>query len=328
MRRLLPVCLGVVIAIVALSISQSCADNAADGMSFAGDPTDASAGDAARVRDAEAPIEAATDDATAPSPSSMWSKAGMWVVAPPTTFPASAFGQRIKDHGFTWVALQIMDGTTVHEEAQWPAWIAAWRTYVPYVGAWVVNRIDPIAEADLAADKLVQYGFDFFIANAEAEYKYSQPTFCGPCFDRSSQYVARFRSKLPTMPSAMSSFGRVDLADIDWRAWRDGGFHFLPQTYWNDSPIYQPQSCVERAIHYVRPEDPKKTPFWTPDLVHPTIGLWGGGAGTYVSGAQYGADLAASKAAHGQRGASVYRGDMIPASEWAGLGQVMAQGLE
>ena len=74
---------------------------------------------------------------------------------------------------------------------------------------------------------------DFYIADAEAEYEYSK---CGACVSASDWWTARFRSARPagTFEAALSSWGRTDLADVYYMSWRDRGFAFLPQTYWND----------------------------------------------------------------------------------------------
>jgi hypothetical protein len=173
----------------------------------------------------------------------IFSRAGVMIAESTSSFPAGAFGPLLRENHFSWVAVQIVNGEGVNEESAWDGWIAAWRCYVPYVGAWGVNRTSPEAEADLAAEKVAGHDFAFFIADAEQEYKYSQDAdYCGECFERSGRWIAEFRSRLAgygltDLPVALTSFGRVDLADLDWRIWSDSGYHFLPQAYWNEFPI-------------------------------------------------------------------------------------------
>jgi len=260
--------------------------------------------------------------------SDIFSRAGVMIAESTSAFPAGSFGSVLRDNHFSWVAVQIVNGEGVNEEAAWDGWIASWRCYLPYVGAWGVNRTSPEAEADLAADKVARHDFAFYIADAEQEYKYSQePDYCGECFERSGRWIAEFSSRLaghglPDLPVALTSFGRVDLADLDWRVWSDSGFHFLPQAYWNEYPIYQPSECVRAAVTWIRPEV-EDSPFWTADQVHPMIGIWDDRMGAR----QYLDDLAAARTAYGQLGFSVYRGDSCPSGEWPVLGQGVVEGL-
>ena len=67
-------------------------------------------------------------------------------------------------------------------------------------------------------------------------------------YARSQQFVEAFRSGLPGMPAAVSSYCRADREDIDWQSWADGGFDFLPQAYVNDLGDYvTPEACTQGA---------------------------------------------------------------------------------
>src|SRR5207302_1833233 len=104
-------------------------------------------------------------------------------------------------------------------------------------------------EAKLAAQLVTKWGFDFYVADAENEYKYSlgPGMFSPEQFGRSKRFVTAFRALQPRLPAAISSYGRADLCDIDWQAWRDQGCVYLPQAYWNEDAIYQPSACVTGA---------------------------------------------------------------------------------
>ena len=120
------------------------------------------------------------------------------------------------------------------------------------VGGWGVLRAEPEQEADLAHRLLDQYGLDFYIANAEAEYKFSNDDGqSNERFGRSQRFVEQFRALEPEMPAAVSSYCRADRADIDWTAWRGSGFAFLPQAYVNDlGSVISPAACVEGAAAF------------------------------------------------------------------------------
>ena len=270
----------------------------------------------------------------APSATSaeVFSRAGSIIAESPSSFSAGNFGPTMQAAGFSWVALQVANGTTVHDSAEWAQWISEWRCYIPYVGAWTVTLTDPETEARLSADILADHGFDFLIVDAEYEYKYSQDSgYCGECFERTGRWISAYQAQASARgvsgrPAALTSYGRVDMADLDWRAWSNAGFHLLPQTYWNESAIYQPYLAVDAAVRWVRPEM-ETYAFFGADMVHPMLGIWGSGAIGYVSGQTYVDDLAAAQSAYGQVGFSVFRGDMMPADEWAVLGSGVSRGL-
>jgi hypothetical protein len=300
---------------------------------FDGVVQDADADGGDPVGDPEPEEEPCTPVPAPPATASeIFSRAGAIIAESTSAFPASAFGPTLRDNGFSWVSVQIINGEGIQEEASWSGWMEAWRCYLPFVGAWGVNRTAPEAEAGLAADLVAGHGFDFYIADAEYEYKYSQDSgTCGECFERSGRWITEFMGRLSghglaDFPVALTSYGRVDLADLDWRSWSSAGFHFMPQTYWNDYDIYEPRACVEMAVTWIRPEM-ETSPFWTADQVHPMLGIWGGGVSRYVTGSQYVENLAAAQAAWGQVGFSVFRGDMCPSGEWPVLGEGIAAGL-
>jgi len=167
--------------------------------------------------------------------SDIWRMGGVFVYDP-VTFPASVYGPVLQANHFGWVAVQIMDGST----EKWPCpaspcgadaargFIDAWKPYVAYVGAWGVNRANGSegavgAEAQGVATLLDSYAAAgsfarFYIADAEIEYEYSK---CGNCVSASDWWTAKFRELKPagTFDAALSSYGRVDLHDIDWMKW-------------------------------------------------------------------------------------------------------------
>ena len=252
-----------------------------------------------------APLEPGT-----PSAEMSWAGAGAFVwhetdVAPET------LGLQLRANGFTWVALLIHDGVTMDPIEG--AWVQRLRAASGLsVGGWGVLRTEPEREAELAHRLLDHYGLDFYIANAEAEYKFSNDD--GPSserFGRSQRFVERFRALEPETAAAVSSYCRADRQDIDWRAWRGSGFVFLPQAYVNDfGSAASPAACAEGAAE-----------FFPASAVHPTIGVYTGQDGE-PSPERYAALLDEA----GTVGFSVYLAETrMYARDWNTFGKAIAE---
>lgn len=188
-----------------------------------------------------------------------------------------------------------------------PGWIAQFRAAsgLP-VGGWSVLRDQPQAEAQLAAGLVSQDGLDFYIADAEQEYAYTNGAEqSGQRFDRSAEFVAAFRAAEPSLPVGLSSYCRPDRHDLDWAAWATAGFVFLPQAYVGDlGPDGAPAVCVRAAAQ-----------FFPPSRVHPTLALFGGPLGS-PSPADYGRMLVEA----GTTGFSLYPAETA-GSQWQAYGE-------
>ncbi len=65
---------------------------------------------------------------------------------------------------------------------------------------------------------------------------------------RSQRFVGAFCALRPApFAAGVSSSCRPDRHDIDWAAWRGGGFAFLPQAYVNDIGAEGRRHRVSRA---------------------------------------------------------------------------------
>jgi hypothetical protein len=239
-----------------------------------------------------------------------WAGAGAFVwhetdVAPET------LGLQLRANGFSWVALRIHDGLTVDPiEGDWVRRFRAASGLS--VGGWGVLRTEPEQEADLAQRLLDQYGLDFYIANPEAEYKFSNDDGqSGERYGRSQRFVQRFRALEPEMPAGISSYCRADTQDIDWGAWSGSGFVFLPQAYVNDlGSAVSPSACTRGAAG-----------FFTTDEVHPTVGVYMS-QGEAASPDNYAALLHDA----GTIGFSVYLAETrMDARDWNTFGQAIAE---
>lgn len=239
-----------------------------------------------------------------------WEGAGAFVwhetdVAPET------LASELRDNGFSWVAVLLHDGAALDPvEGEW---VSRFRAAAPdlAVGGWGVLRDDPEREAELAHRLVARHGVDFYIANAEAEYKLtSDDGQSAERFGRSQRFVAAFRALDPALPAAVSSYCRADTQDLDWDAWRRAGFAFLPQAYVNDfGNAASPAACAAAAAGFFRAE-----------AVHPTVGTYRGQNGA-PSPERYASLLAEA----GTVGFSVYLAETrMDAHAWHVLGDAIA----
>jgi hypothetical protein len=234
-----------------------------------------------------------------------WQAAGALVWHETDVEPA-LLGAALRDNGFGWVAVFLHEGAV--EDPVEADWVRRFRVAsgLP-VGGWGVLRDSPGAEAELADALVRRYGLDFYIANAEADYEYSGPE--GPDagrYGRSRAFVAAFRARQPRLPAGLSSYCRADRHDLEWAAWRDAGFVFLPQAYVNDfGAEAAPAACARGAGR-----------FFPGHAVHPTIGMHPGQL-TSLTGSAYAPLLDEA----GTTGFSVYLAEtrMTP-EEWRALG--------
>ena len=244
-----------------------------------------------------------------PLSATLWSGAGAFVWHETDVAP-EVLGSQLRASGFMWVAVLLHDGLEADPvEGDWVQRFRA-ASGLP-VGGWGVMRTAPEQEAELGHQLLDLYALDFYIANPEAEYKLSNDD--GPSserFERSRRFVERFRALEPDTPAAISSYCRADRADIDWRAWSEAGFAYLPQAYSNDfGNAAAPAACADGA-----------TEFFDRDSVHPTIGVYGGG-GEALSPERYAALLEEA----GTVGFSVYLAETrMNARDWDTFGAAIA----
>ena len=252
----------------------------------------------------------ALPETAAPSAEMSWAGAGAFVWHETDVAP-EALGLQLRDNGFSWVAVLIHDGLAVDPvEGDWVRRFRA-ASGLP-VGGWGVLRTEPEVEADLAHRLLDQYSLDFYIANPEAEYKFSNDDGqSAERYGRSERFVELFRALEPDTPAAISSYCRADTQDIDWRAWNRSGFVFLPQAYVNDfGSVASPAACAKGAAG-----------FFPSDAVHPTVGMYAGQGEGPPSPERYAALLDQA----GTVGFSVYLAETGIASDWDTFGKAIAE---
>jgi hypothetical protein len=175
------------------------------------------------------------------------------------------------------------------------------------VGFWGYLTTDPVSDAKTVSSQIKQWGADFYVANPELEYKYTSANGSPDpeAYGRSQKFVDAFRAELPDLPTAVTSYGRFDKADLDWKAWQKGGFDAIPESFYNEQPDWDPKSCVEGA----------EKVGWPKDQIHPLFGLWGGGQRGLVSADAYAENMRQS----GAKGFASYLAEQMSDEDWAGL---------
>jgi hypothetical protein len=219
-------------------------------------------------------------------------------------------GQQMRAAGFGWVAVYLGESDSVSPPD--PSWIARFRAAsgLP-VGGWSVLGADPAADAAQAVQLIEQDGLAFYIADAEAPYGFTDGETHSPTrFARSQAFISAFRTAEPDLPAAVSSYCRPDEHDLDWAAWAQGGFAFLPQAYVNDlGAAAAPAVCARAAAR-----------FFPRSQVHPTVGSYSGAYGIVDPGR-----LAQLLAQAGTTGFSVYPAEAgMDRQGWQAYGNAIA----
>lgn len=248
----------------------------------------------------------------APTPVAFsWDDAGGLVYHPSEIDP-QWLGRQMRAAGFGWVAVFLGDGPSL--AAPDAGWIYRFQlaSGLP-VGGWSVLRDDPAGEATAAASLVSASGLSFYIADAEAEYAYTDvngQSGDSVQYERSQAFVSTFRALEPTLPAGLSSYCRPDQHDLDWATWAKAGFVFLPQAYTNDfGGAATPTSCVDGAAGFFPRAD-----------VHPTIGSYFGSLGAVPPSTSI-ADLHAA----GTKGFSIFPAEVnTTADDWAAYGRGIA----
>jgi hypothetical protein len=183
----------------------------------------------------------------------------------PGDFPGpTALADELQRDHFSWVAFHAHNGIWV----SWGVpqdWIDALRSRGISVGLWGWEDSSPQLSAELAAFQVRQVHADFYIADAEWDYERARHS---AGWYRSQLFVNAFRQYEPNLPAALTTFGAAPapwVLPIDFAAWRNGGFDFLPQAYFNQFPkVDRPDMTVAHAARAG----------WSLDRVHPVIGVY------------------------------------------------------
>jgi hypothetical protein len=168
--------------------------------------------------------------------------------------------KRAADAGYGWIAIKAHDGSNHFNQESINAYQAICKTYGLKFGIWGYCR--GAGSAILASVLCHSLKPAFYIADCEVEMENS------PRSDQ-KDFCTYLRMHNPDLDLWLSSFGRIDLhPDIDWRAFRDAGFGFMPQAYSCDSVELTPAACY----HHARD-------IWEHARIQPTLGAYAGARG-------------------------------------------------
>lgn len=225
----------------------------------------------------------ATSEPIAASEIFEWPGAFFFDISPSPLSDLSNRLDALAEAGFKWCAAQAFDDTALIEQAAMGAFRDGVRARGMYFGIWGVHHDDPSGDATRASSQIDLWGADFYIANAEIEYKVDGPGTRA----HSATFVNAFRALQPDIAAALSTYGAIaneigvlgDITDVnggvmDLKSWYDAGFHVMPQAYASDA-VYVPDRVIR---HFRRCR-------WPFSGIHPTLGIFIGGA-TY-DGADY-----------------------------------------
>ena len=254
----------------------------------------------------------------------IWQRAGVFVWQTADYNP-EAFGAKLDGLKYGWAAVAIHDleRNQANMDAGWADKLRGAAQGRVLVGGWAYVAADPEADAAKYVALCKKWKLDFFIANAEAEYKSDT----GGLYDRSERFVKAYRALAPNYPSALSSFGflgdysrmgsdedRKGMRVFDFAAWRDGGFRWMPQVYWHEFEDYEPYRAIQWAI---------EAKGWPKGWVHPTIGLYGARKHDVH---EYVAKLKAATARYGTKGVSVYLANQMTDAEYQAIAAAIGPG--
>jgi hypothetical protein len=147
---------------------------------------------------------------------------------------AAAIASEAAAAGLTHVLIKIADGTSGYNfdpntgaDLAPPVIQALRNRGIQSLGWQYVYGYDPVGEADIAIQRVQQLGVDWFVIDAEDQYKL-------PGRDAAARtYMSRLRLSLPSLPIALSSYRYPTLhPQLPWTAFLEKCDYNMPQVYW------------------------------------------------------------------------------------------------
>jgi hypothetical protein len=156
-------------------------------------------------------------------------------------------------------------GVLVHDPAEVSKYLDAYTARGMQRGIWAYLGRDPEGDAALLDQLITETSAHFVVANAEIEYKYTGGDGlqrCTECFDRSDVFIQAFRAKHPKIQLGLSTYGRLDHADLHYAAWlNNGNARVLPQAYPNEKGYsWEVPECFDGAVNVGQPWNPMLDP--------------------------------------------------------------------
>ena len=151
--------------------------------------------------------------------------------------------------GLTHVLIKIADGgsaynidLTTGEDLVPPVAQALWERGINVWGWHYVYGYDPVAEANIAIQRIQQLGLEGYIIDAEAQYKY-------PGRDEVARlFMDLLRQALPVFPIALSSYRFPTYhPTLPWEEFLEKCDYNMPQVYWEQA--HNPAEQLIRSVN-------------------------------------------------------------------------------
>lgn len=254
----------------------------------------------------------------------MWKtfqKPGIFVAHPDFADPG-VFGDTLRQRGFGWCAVKVLQGVNAEDaNIDWmerAGWASALRKRGITFGLWGYHETNPAAEANLASTLITRFDDDahscFYIADCEMEY-----TTWGGDETRSAKFVNEFRRLRPGRTAALTSYGGAALDNnlssvFDYKPWQNSLFDFMPQTYFQQAPELEPAHCLEQAI----------AARWRADAIHPIVGSYTDSFGR-MTGAQNAYLLRNCIKRFNTKGYSVFNAENMTPDDYKSMQTILGQ---
>lgn len=222
-------------------------------------------------------------------------------------------GAQLRANGFKWCACKIHDGSRIDNQEQFGNvnWHSRMKNMGISCGAWGPVRTDPTFEASIVTNLVRKYNFDFYIADAEYEYEYTNDGRQDAArFQRSQTFLSSL--DMAGKPLGMTTFGILADHDIWYKPWYDAGAHVLPEAYPSMTRQTVAMALAGRVLKNPQHDGFKE---WPRDRVHPMISTEEGNYGR-VSAADYVVMLRTAKVWD----YSIFTAEQVRPDEWAVYG--------
>lgn len=159
-----------------------------------------------------------------------------------------------KKAGLTHVLIKIADGSSpyniVNNIDQAAPVVSALKANGIQAWGWhYVYGDNPVGEARIAVNRVLQLGLDGYVIDAETEYKLPNRE------DNARLFMNELRRSLPNKPIALSSFRFPTLHyEFPWKAFLDKCDYNMPQVYWQGA--HNPEVQLRRSVREFQALDP------------------------------------------------------------------------